>query len=54
MSFFIKEYNFLTVKYKKYLKYLMQATKLTPISTITLLTGNKIPMIGYGTYQLTG
>jgi hypothetical protein len=32
----------------------MQAHTLTKLSTITLNTGNKIPMIGYGTYQLRG
>lgn len=32
----------------------MQANKLTKLSTLVLNTGNKIPMIGYGTYQLRG
>lgn len=32
----------------------MQANKLTIATTILLSSGNKIPMIGYGTYQLKG
>lgn len=32
----------------------MEPNKLNIHSTITLLSGNKIPIIGYGTYELHG
>lgn len=32
----------------------MKANKLSKLSTIVLNSGNKIPIIGYGTYQLKG
>lgn len=32
----------------------MQANKLTIATSVLLSSGNKIPMIGYGTYQLKG